>query len=73
MEPSFGSNRRPSWPESFGQEIQRPPVYNAEDYAEYLKKYCKFTGLKLYLNTETDISRLKLMKYICPQTLIIGI
>jgi len=55
MEPSFRSHNRLSWPESFGQEIQRPPVYNAEDYAEYLKKYCKFTGLQLYLNTGTDI------------------
>ncbi len=23
---------------------QRPPVYNAEDYSLYLRKYCKFTG-----------------------------
>ena len=40
----------------FDSDVQRPPVYNAEDYSEYLRKYCKFTGLQLYLNTGTDIS-----------------
>merc|ERR1719347_1588332 len=37
-----------------GSKVQRPPIYNAEDYAEYLYKYCKFTGLQLYLNTGMD-------------------
>ena len=32
-------------------DIQRPPVYNAEDYTGYLQKYCKLTGLQLYLHT----------------------
>ena len=27
--------------------MQRPPVYNSEDYTEYLRKYCKFTGLQV--------------------------
>ena len=28
----------------------RPPVYNAEDYVAGLKRFCKLTGLQLYLN-----------------------
>ena len=32
-------------------DTQRPPVYNAEDYTGYLQKYCKLTGLQLYLHT----------------------
>ena len=31
-------------------DVQRPPVYNAEDYTGYLRKYCKLTGLQLYLH-----------------------
>ena len=27
--------------------VQRPPVYNSEDYSEYLRKYCKLTGLQV--------------------------
>ena len=37
------------------QRIQerRPPVYNAEDYVAGMKKFCKLTGLQMYLS---DIS-----------------
>ena len=38
-----------------GGRVQRPPVYNAEDYAEYLQKYCKYSGLQLYLNTGSEM------------------
>ena len=31
-------------------DVQRPPVYNAEDYAGTLRKYCKMPGLQLYLH-----------------------
>ena len=32
------------------QRENRPPVYNAEDYVAGLKRFCKLTGLQLYLN-----------------------
>ena len=35
-------------------DVQRPPVYNAEDYTGYLRKYCKLTGLQLYVNTGAE-------------------
>lgn len=34
--------------------VHRPPVYNSEDYTQYLRKYCKYTGLQLYLNLGPD-------------------
>ena len=34
------------------EAVQRPPVYNAEDYTGFLRKYCKLTGLQLYLQPE---------------------
>ena len=37
-------------------DVQRPPVYNAEDYTGYLRKYCKLTGVQLYVNTGTESS-----------------
>ena len=36
-------------------DVQRPPVYNAEDYTQYLRKYCKLTGLQLYLHTGASV------------------
>ena len=53
MEPAFRP-RHVEYKSGFdnpGPETQRPPVYNAEDYAGYLGKYCKLTGLQLYLHT----------------------
>jgi len=56
MEPTFlARNNQSRNNDLFDSDVQRPPVYNAEDYSEYLRKYCKFTGLQLYLNTGTDI------------------
>ena len=55
MESAINARNRLSGPNSFGRDEQRPPVYNPEDYAEYLKKYCKFNGLQLYFNTGTDV------------------
>ena len=51
MEPAFRPRHAEykSGFENSGSETQRPPVYNAEDYAGYLGKYCKLTGLQLYL------------------------
>ena len=51
MEPAFRPRHAEykSGFDSSGPETQRPPVYNAEDYAGYLGKYCKLTGLQLYL------------------------
>ena len=37
-------------------DVQRPPVYNAEDYAGTLRKYCKMPGLQLYLNNSGNSS-----------------
>ena len=37
-------------------DVQRPPVYNAEDYTGYLRKYCKLTGVQLYVNTGPENS-----------------
>ena len=37
-------------------DVQRPPVYNAEDYTGYLRKYCKLTGVQLYVNTGADVT-----------------
>ena len=37
--------------QSSDTDVQRPPVYNAEDYTGFLRKYCKLTGLQLYLHT----------------------
>ena len=31
------------------QGESRPPLYNAEDYVAGLKKFCKLTGLQMYL------------------------
>ena len=47
MEPAFRA--RASGPPGVSKErqVQRPPVYNSEDYTEYLRKYCKFTGLQV--------------------------
>ena len=36
-----------------GRQERRPPMYNPEDYASGLKRFCRMTGLQLYL---TDIS-----------------
>ena len=55
MESSFKTRNSIDISASVTQDIQRPPVYNAEDYAEYLKKNCKFNGLELYVNIRTDI------------------
>ncbi len=33
---------------------RRPPVYNPEDYVAGLKKFCKLTGLQLYINGGAD-------------------
>jgi hypothetical protein len=33
--------------EQGARAVQRPPVYNSEDYTEYLRKYCKLTGLQV--------------------------
>ena len=40
---------------SSSQRLQerRPPVYNAEDYVAGMKKFCKLTGLQMYLNDVT--------------------
>ena len=27
---------------------ERPPIYNAEDYADHLRKYSRLTGSQLY-------------------------
>ena len=35
------------------QRENRPPVYNAEDYVAGLKRFCKLTGLQLYLNNNS--------------------
>ena len=35
-------------------DVQRPPVYNAEDYAGTLRKYCKMPGLQLYLHNSSS-------------------
>ena len=37
-------------------DVQRPPVYNAEDYAGTLRKYCKMPGLQLYLHNSGNSS-----------------
>merc|ERR1712165_285723 len=42
--PSSSSSRHQNYREN------RPPVYNAEDYVAGLKRFCKLTGLQLYLN-----------------------
>lgn len=55
MESAFRTRNNRSGNDNVDSDVQRPPVYNAEDYTEYLRKYCKFTGLQLYLNTGTDI------------------
>ena len=44
MEPSFRPRAQPGGRE---RQVQRPPVYNSEDYTEYLRKYCKLTGLQV--------------------------
>uniref|UniRef100_A0A0K2T3M1 GBD/FH3 domain-containing protein n=1 Tax=Lepeophtheirus salmonis TaxID=72036 RepID=A0A0K2T3M1_LEPSM len=36
------------------QQERRPPVYNSEDYVAGLKKFCKLTGLQLYLGEEEE-------------------
>ena len=46
-------------------DVQRPPVYNAEDYAGTLRKYCKMPGLQLYLhnsNSSSDNNNVKSAK-----------
>ena len=50
MEPAFRA--RASGPPGVSKErqVQRPPGYNSEDYTEYLRKYCKFTGLQVRSN-----------------------
>ena len=57
MESSFETRNSIKFNANVTQDIQRPPVYNAEDYAEYLRKNCKFNGLQLYLNPRTDIPK----------------
>ena len=55
MESSFKPRNSVNLTSSISSDIQRPPIYNAEDYANYLRKYCTITELQLYLNTGTDI------------------
>lgn len=37
------------------QQERRPPVYNAEDYVLGLKRFCKLTGLQLYLDQNSPL------------------
>ena len=39
-----------SYHQSQNYRENRPPMYNAEDYVAGLKRFCKLTGLQLYLN-----------------------
>ena len=36
--------------QSGGRAERRPPMYNPEDYVSGLKRFCRQTGLQLYLN-----------------------
>lgn len=44
-------------PHSPEHHERRPPLYNAEDYVTALKKFCKLTGLQMYLG-DADSSSL---------------
>ena len=50
MEPSFRPRAHPGGRE---RQVQRPPVYNSEDYTEYLRKYCKLTGLQVRVGPQS--------------------
>ena len=55
MESAFRARDHKSMIDSTASaDVQRPPVYNAEDYTGYLRKYCKLTGLQLYVNTGSE-------------------
>ena len=57
METAFRARDHKSGIDSMaGADVQRPPVYNAEDYTGYLRKYCKLTGVQLYVNTGSESS-----------------
>ena len=57
METAFRARDHKSGIDSMASaDVQRPPVYNAEDYTGYLRKYCKLTGVQLYVNTGTESS-----------------
>ena len=47
-----GNNRRHE--ETQEQQERRPPIYNSEDYVTGLKKFCKLTGLQLYLSGDDE-------------------
>ena len=57
MESAFRPRDHKSMIDSMASaDVQRPPVYNAEDYTGYLRKYCKLTGVQLYVNTGADVT-----------------
>ena len=57
METAFRARDHKSGIDSMASaDVQRPPVYNAEDYTGYLRKYCKLTGVQLYVNTGSESS-----------------
>ena len=63
METAFRARDHKSGIDSMASaDVQRPPVYNAEDYTGYLRKYCKLTGVQLYVNTGTESVSVKTNK-----------
>ena len=44
-------HRSPFYQQNQNCRENRPPMYNAEDYVAGLKRFCKLTGLQLYLNS----------------------